>query len=719
MISPTFDPAILMLIIGGVAAVFLAIASKVFYVEVDPRIEAVEDALPGANCGGCGYTGCSACAEAMVAGLASTSVCVAGGADTWGKVAEAMGAEVSFMEPKVAKHYCNGGFRAVRIYEYDGALDCRIAAEFYGGDLLCSLGCLGLGTCVKECPFDALSMGKNGIPTVDLSKCVGCGACERVCPNEVIHLYTMSERLLHFNNTNECLAPCRQLCPAQIDIPAYIRLASEGKYEEALSVIRKRNPLPLTCGRICPAPCEEGCRRSSVEGDTPVHHNYIKRFMADWEMNRKVLPETPMLPDSGKKVAIVGGGPSGLSAAYFLRRLGHAVTIFEGLSKLGGMLRYGIPEYRLPKKVLDFEIQGIIDLGIEVKTDVMLGKDFTIQDLEEDYGAIYLAMGAWDNHSLRLEGEDEIEGVYKGTEFLSKRELGLPQDVMGKKVVVVGGGNTAIDAVRTSLRLEAEEITIMYRRTRKEMPANEVEIVAAEHEGIKFLFLAAPSRLISENGKLKQIEYIRMELGEPDASGRRRPVPIEGSETIIDADVIISAIGQRPKSDWMTEDLKEKGLKITRWNTIEADKATLQTDIPHIFTGGDIFSGPALVVDATGAGRQAARSIHLFLDGKDMAFPPGAFYRPRKLKESHEVQVERVNKKEKVPQPELEVEDRIHNFDEVDLVVDRELMLKEASRCLNCGTICFYSDEQAKKKEERENKSALEKLEEWLSESPY
>ncbi len=713
-------PALAMLGIGLVAAAILAVAAKAFYVEIDPRVAMVEDTLPGANCGGCGFTGCAACAEAIVEGAAPVNACVAGGPDVAAKVAEVMGGDVGFMEPQIAERYCAGGERSGRKYYYDGALDCRAMAELYGGDIVCSHGCLGLGTCVDACPFDALEMGPEGVPVVDPEKCVGCGTCERVCPQGVIELFSLSDRLLHFVNRDQCMAPCTQLCPAQINIPAYVELASEGRYEEAVNVIKERNPLPLICGRVCPAPCEEGCRRAAIE-DEPVHHNYIKRFVADWEMALPERKKPSMLPDSGKKVAVVGGGPSGLTAAYYLRRLGHAVTIFEGMPELGGMLRYGIPEYRLPKKVLDFEIKEILDLGVTAKTNTRLGTDLTVADLEKEYQAIYLAMGAWDNQSLRAEGED-LDGVWKGTEFLQQRELGNTVDLIDKRVVVVGGGNTAMDACRSSLRLGAKEVVLLYRRTRKEMPANEVEIDAGEHEGVVYHFLAAPKRLIGdEDGRVKQMEFIKMELGEPDASGRRRPVPIEGSEEMLDVDVVIAAIGQKPKADWKPDELVERGLKLTRWNTIEADEATLQTDIPHIFTGGDLWSGPALLVDAVGTGRRAARSIHKHLRGEDLSFPEGAYFKPARMPESEEVFVEGVSKKPRVPQPELPVEQRTKTFDEVDLPLTGELMQAEAARCLRCGTICYLPD---KKREEHlkvksgRDKGYMEVLEGLLRNSP-
>jgi NADPH-dependent glutamate synthase beta subunit-like oxidoreductase len=398
------------------------------------------------------------------------------------------------------------------------------------------------------------------------------------------------------------------------------------------------------------------------------------------------------LPSTGKKVAIVGGGPCGLTAAYFLRRLGHHPTIFESKPELGGMMRYGIPEYRLPKKVLDVEIGEILDLGVETRVELGLGKDFFIEDLESEFDAVLIALGAWDNSSLRCDGED-LDGVWKGTEFLEKRELGIHVDLSGQRVVVVGGGNTAMDACRSSLRMGASEVTLLYRRTRKEMPANAVEIVAAEEEGVKYHFLAAPTRLLGdEEGKLRRIEFLRMELGEPDDSGRRRPVPIEGSETMMDVDVVIAAIGQKPLPDWYTDDLKERGLKVTKWNTIQADEQTLQSDVPNIFTGGDLWTGPALLVDAVGSGRRAARSIHQFLNGEKPWMPPGTFKGPTPLEESRAVEIDGVEQLPAMRHPELPVEERIHTFDEVDLVVTEDLMRAEANRCMRCGTLCFFKD---------------------------
>ncbi len=685
MISAT----LLMLGLGLAAAAGLAFASKVFYVEQDPRIDQVADALVGANCGGCGMPGCGAMAEAIVKGEAPVDGCVAGGPDIAQAVGAIMGIKVEVKEPSLAKRYCSSNQRAGELFHYDGALSCQAVAEFYDGDSNCTLGCLGFGSCVEACAFDAIRMGPDGYPRFNAEACRGCGACVRVCPHGVIQLETLSSSLLHLNTVDECLAPCRQICPAQIDIPNYVKAAAEGDFEGALTIIKDRNPLPSVCGRICPAPCEEGCRRSAA-GDDPVFHNVIKRYVADWERLDDQHIKLPVLPDTGKHIAVVGGGPAGLTAAYFLRRLGHDVTIFESEDHLGGMLRYGIPEYRLPKKILDWDIQGILDMGVTAKTGVRLGRDITLDGLEEKYDAVLVAIGAWINSTMRLEGEDSIEGVWGGINFLAKREQGISV-TMGKRVAVIGGGNTAIDASRSALREGAEEVSIIYRRTEKEMPANPVEIHAAKEEGVKLLFLNAPTKLVAdENNVLTGLEVIEMELGEPDASGRRRPVPKEGSEHVIELDTVIAAIGQKVDPSFVPESLKERGLEVTRWGTLDGNDDTCQTGVPKIFAAGDGFTGPALAVTAIGSGRKAARAIHCFLNGEDMSVPANIQKKPLTL--SKLAELNGVDRSQRVHFDELNPAERIYSYDEVDQTITHEDLLREASRCLRCGTICYSTD---------------------------
>lgn len=675
--------------IGVVCSSILSLAQKFFYVYEDPRIAEVEGLLAGANCGGCGYTGCFAAAVAVVNGKALPNVCVIGGPDSAKNVAKMMGVDAGSAEPLLSENECLGGNRAADRFYYTGISSCRALNAFYGGKRVCHIGCLGLGDCIKACIFDAISIGSDGYPVVDERKCVGCGACEKVCPKNILEVRTMSERLLHFNEEEDALAPCRQTCPAEIDIPKYIAQITKGDYESAVKTIRERNPFLLACGRVCPHPCESYCRRG-IE-DEAVSINQLKRFVADMEMNSERRLPVSCAPPTNKQIAVIGGGPAGLSCAYFLCRLGHTVTIFEAMPKLGGMIRYGIPEYRLPKEVLDWEIEGILKLGINYHINVKLGVDFDMGSLvAAGYDAVFLGIGAWDDYSLKIEGEN-LSGCYTGIDFLVKIG-GVDSIPIGRKVAVIGGGNTAIDCVRTLIRLGAEKVYLVYRRTRSEMPANKVEIEAAEQEGVDFLFLAAPVRAIgNEQGKVTSLEYLKMELGEPDASGRRRPVPKEGSETVLDIDMLITAIGQKPDVSFTNEGKRLKDLTITRWNTIEADHETLQSNIPYIFTAGDVATGPSLVVEAIGGGRRAARSIHQYLTGNQVTPDPKSLLK-KHIPESIFEYVEGIVKTPRAKMPELPVKERIKSFVEADLVLREKDALAESKRCLSCCRICYNKD---------------------------
>jgi formate dehydrogenase major subunit len=485
--------------------------------------------------------------------------------------------------------------------------------------------------------------------------------------------------LIVSNHYADCFGPCRLSCPADVDIQGYMSLISMGKFTEAVALIKEKNPLPSVCGRVCTRKCEVSCRRSMV--DSPVGIDFLKRYAADQDMIGDMWkPEVK--DDNGVRVAIIGSGPGGLTAAYYLAIEGYRPVVFESLPKLGGMLRYGIPEYRLPKDVLDKEISWITDLGVEVHTNRTLGKDFSMDDLfDQGYRAVFVALGAQVGKPMQVENE-EAEGVLRGVDFLRQVEMQTNPDVKGR-VVVVGGGNTAIDAARTSLRLGATEVILLYRRTRKEMPANEMEIVAAEEEGVQMHFLAAPTRVVVEEGRMKSIECLRMELGEPDASGRRRPVIVDGSEYQLECDWVISAIGQEPDLDGVEGD---QDVKVTKWKTIEAKPGTFETDRPGVFSGGDVVTGPADAIDAIAAGRMAARAIDKFIQTGIVVPISDRFESKRdNFHKLTREDVPQIQESERHHAHEVPAEERIKSFGEVEFAYDDKAAFEEALRCAECG----------------------------------
>lgn len=480
--------------------------------------------------------------------------------------------------------------------------------------------------------------------------------------------------LILSDHRGDCRAPCVNACPANCDAQGYAALVANGQYKEALKLVKEFMPFPASIGRVCPAPCEENCRRNLMEG--PVSIRYFKRLIADMDMagDDPYVPE--VAPATGKKIAVVGSGPAGMTAAYFLRRQGHNVAVFESLPEMGGMLRYGIPEYRLPKKVLDAEIRQILDLGVEAHTNVQLGEDFTIDYLfKSGYDAVYLAIGAQNSKTMGVNGE-ELAGVLGGTEFL--RAVMLNENVdLGKKVAVIGGGNTAMDAARTAKRLGAEEVTVVYRRAREQMPAQPIEVIEAEEEGVEFYLLAAPVK-IEGNGKVEKMLCQKMVLGEADASGRRSPQPIDEFFTL-DVDTIIAAIGQDVDVASV-----EKDVQVNRWRTIEAAEGTFLTNVPGVFAGGDAVTGPGIAIEAIAAGKRAAEVIDSYLQGK--VSPYRTYFNIVKEGLTEEDFADRP-RQERVKMPVTEAEVRVKNFREIELGLSPEDASKDAARCLECG--CF------------------------------
>jgi len=441
--------------------------------------------------------------------------------------------------------------------------------------------------------------------------------------NEVALGYTEEQALTEASRCITCPNPqCVKGCPVELDIPAFVKLVKEKKYEEAIRKVKEKNSLPAICGRVCPQ--EEQCQKFCVMGikGEPVSIGRLERFVADLELQKGVT--APSVSDStAKKVAIIGAGPAGLTAAADLAKLGHEVVVFEALHLAGGVLVYGIPEFRLPKGIVQAEVDYIKKLGVEIRTDAMIGRLFTIDDLfKEGFDAVFIGTGAGLPQFMRIPGEN-LGGIYSANEFLIRvnlmksylfPEFDTPIRV-GKHVAVIGGGNVAMDSARSALRLGAEQVCIVYRRSREEMPARLEEILNAEEEGIICKFLAAPVKFFGdESGWVKGMECIAMELGEPDESGRRRPVPIKGSEFVMDVDTVVVAIGRNPNPIIQRT---TGGLETTKWGTIVVDEETGKTSLEGVYAGGDIVTGEATVISAMGAGKKAARAIHEFLIKKE------------------------------------------------------------------------------------------------------
>ena len=488
----------------------------------------------------------------------------------------------------------------------------------------------------------------------------------------VVQARKVALELLMSDHDGDCKGPCHLGCPARTDVQAYVKQIALGNDREAVRIIKDKIPLPASVGRVCPHPCESDCRRALVE--QPLSIAYLKAFAADNDMKSE-NPFTPAVAAStGKRVAIVGGGPAGLTAAYQLAVKGHGVTVFDMMPEMGGMLRYGIPEYRLPKAVLAAEVASIEKLGVEMKNNVKVGTDITLEGLKAEYDAVLVAVGAWKSTGVGCEG-DKLDGVLGGIDVLREVNLGGRPN-LGKNVAVVGGGNVAMDACRTSVRLGAENVYVIYRRTRAEAPAEDLEIEEALEEGVNFKWLTNPAEIIGENGKVTKIKLQVMELGEPDASGRRSPVPVEGKFEILDVDTVISAIGQRCNLAGF------EALELTRKGTIVADERSGATNIPGVFAVGDATNrGPSIAVRAIGEANEAAEAIDAYLSGAEWK-APNPYYAKRK------VTSEDFADRQKLARAEMSCKDpavRRGNFDAVINGFTDEQARAEAKRCLECG----------------------------------
>ena len=533
------------------------------------------------------------------------------------------------------------------------------AVEVYGACGLCVVEAEGIPKLLRSCSAKAAD-----------------GMVINTESERVVQSRKVAMELLMSAHDGDCVAPCQLNCPAHTDCQGYVGLIANGEYDAALKLIKNKIPLPASIGRVCPHPCEKACRRKNVE--EPINIAQLKAFAADMDLKSdSYMPD--VMVRTGKKVAIIGGGPAGLTAAYYLTIMGHSVTVYDMMEKMGGMLRYGIPQYRLPKEVLDKEIAIIEKTGVKMVNNVKLGVDFTIESLKAENDAVIVAVGAWKSSSMRTPGE-ELEGVYGGIDFLRGVIKGNAPEI-GEKVAICGGGNTAMDACRTAVRLGAKEVYVVYRRTRAEMPADELEIEEAEEEGVIYKFLTNPLSFNGEDGKVKSITLQVMELGEPDASGRRRPVPVEGKTEEIAVDSVILAIGQK----LVQEDVSE--LKLNERGNIEADPDFFTTDIDGVFAIGDATNrGASIAIEAIGEADRCAKAVDAYLNGQ--ALDTRVPYISKR--DESTIDYSDRKKESRITPKVLPADVRNKNFDEVSLGFTEDEAKAEANRCLECGCREYY-----------------------------
>ncbi|HOP46185.1 MAG TPA: RnfABCDGE type electron transport complex subunit B [Desulfobacteraceae bacterium] len=674
--------------IGLIGGLGLAIASRIFYVYVDPTILAVEDALPGANCGGCGFPGCSAAAEAIAKGDAPPNICVGGGPDVHVAVAAIMGVEHKETEPEIANPGCRYGVESADLkYIYNGFNDCRAALLLNGGSKVCPVGCLGLGTCVNACPFGALSMGPDNLPVVNSHLCTGCGTCERVCPKHIITLTSNSRRIQNEYTEDECTAPCQRSCPAGIDIPGYIAKIQQGKYEESVRIIKESNPFPSVCGRICVQPCEYECRRNLV--DEPVAINGLKRFVADYEINSGQRIQIPRAPETGHKVAVIGGGAEGLTAAYFLNRLGHDSKVFESSSRLGGLLVTAIPENRLPRNVLDWEINGILDAGVEAVTNQKLGKQFTIESLLNDgFDAVFVATGGWDTQLAekgRGEGFQSLPGVKILLDFMLNKEDGAGT-CSGKKVMITGGGNAGINAARQILKDGAEKVYIVIGTEEQNSSLNQDEIESAKKDGVEFYFESAVTRMIGKGPDLTHVEVCSVSKQEEEVE--KKPVAVDLFFTGAGRFPELIYVPVRKEEDEGEEADKERSDMLLEWETVIPYASPVARRDLGMFRPGEVVSDYKAVVEAIGSGRRAAASVNKALVGEPVEAPYNMIRENSRILSLDKL--EPVSNLPRQKMPEISMEERINNPSaEIVSGFSEEQALMEAKRCLQCGLICY------------------------------
>jgi len=679
-----FDALYIMGGLGLAVGVCLAVASKVFYVYIDPKIMAVDDALPGANCGGCGLPGCSANAEAIVAGRAAPNSCVVAADEVAQEIAAILGVSVEAKEPDIARPGCTYGVAdADTKFVYDGMNDCRAAVLLSGGMKVCTIGCLGLGTCARACPFDAISMGPQGLPVVDEVRCTGCGTCERVCPKNIINLSSVTRRILKEYTTDDCTTPCQRACPAGINICEYIRQISIGEHHRAVQVIKERNPFPAVIGRICPRPCELECRRQYV--DEPVAINFLKRYAADYEKEKgeRILPYKA--PPTGRKVAVVGGGVEGLSSAFFLARLGHESVVYEAAPKPGGLLRSAIAKYRLPEEMLDWDIDGILEMGVRVETQKALGKDVTIESLlGQGFEAVLLASGGWDSrlaHGTTHEVESPIPGTYLLLDFIRNAQAdNAPIDVQ-QDVVIYGGGKLAVEAARLCRAQGVEKVTIVFREPKENSQISDADIESLTTENVGIVFNTGIRRLYGENNALTAVERVALDTG---------------ATAKMSAKMLILATGRYPelifaRQKTVQDESEEKTgdeaeASALQWEGIDPYKVPAFYTETGLFARGDVFSDYSAAIKAIGGGRRAAASVHEIMYDITLDLPDNVVHSQVRIQNVDHVENVAATNRQIMP---LCSQRQQLESSEIELGFDEAAARSEADRCLQCGLICY------------------------------
>lgn len=613
-----------------------------------------------------------------MAGISAPNSCVAAGAEVSEAIAEIMGVKIEAKEPDIARPGCYFGVQAADTkYVYDGLDDCRAVALLSGGMKVCTIGCLGLGTCARACPFNAIVMGPEGLPVVIEDKCTGCGTCERVCPKHIINLSSVTRRIMREYTTEECTTPCQRGCPAGINIREYIRQISLGNHHRAVQVIKERNPFPAIIGRICPRPCELECRRNFI--DEPVAINYLKRYAADFERDRGERIQPYKAPASGRRIAVVGGGVEGLSTAFFAARLGHEVSLYEAGPQLGGLLRSAIAAERLPREILDWDIDGILEMGVKAETGRVLGKDFTVDKLlKQDFEAVFLAAGGWDSRMARgavNEIESPVPGAYLMVDLL---KLAAGTDIFADQsnIVILGGGKLALKAAAICKEAGAQEVTILFREDLTKSPITDADVEDAGLEGLHIIYNAAIHRLHGIGDRLSHVEYVETKSR---ATGT------------IAAQTLVMAVGRFPELIFVEQKSTEgesdrPSDQPIKWEAIPPYKPPAFKDEVGLFSDGDVLADYSAAIKAIGAGRRAAASLQQIIYGieptlTEQVITPDSFVQDV----DH---VEAVAARRRLIMP-LCSGKQLAACGEVEMGFTGEMAQAEAARCLQCGLICY------------------------------